>query len=236
MSKPRVLVIEDEADIRELIRYNLEQEGFKVREAPTGEEGIVDARKKLPDVILLDLMLPGIQGLEVCRRLRSMNETRNTPLIMVTAKDDEADIVAGLEMGADDYLAKPFSTRELVARLRSVLRRGPASEAEPRDAVASVGPLEIDARRHEASIDGSALKLTLAEFKLLQALTDNPGRVFTRAQLIRNITGGDTHIVERNIDVHVRSLRKKLADHGHLIKTVRGVGYKIEEQGAETTG
>ena len=231
MSKPRVLVIEDEADIRELIRYNLEQEGFKVREAATGEEGLVDARKKQPDLILLDLMLPGIQGLEVCRRLRGMTETRNTPLIMVTAKGEESDIVAGLEMGADDYLTKPFSTRELVARLRSVLRRGPASDPEPAEMITAVGPLEVDTRRHEASVDGTSLKLTLAEFRLLGALSSNPGRVFTRAQLIRNITGGETHIVERNIDVHVRSLRKKLGDHGHLIKTVRGVGYKIEDDG-----
>jgi DNA-binding response OmpR family regulator len=232
MGKPRVLVIEDEADIRELIRYNLEQEGFSVREAATGEEGIVDARKKLPDAVLLDLMLPGIQGLEVCRRLRNMPETRRVPLIMVTAKGEEADIVAGLEMGADDYLTKPFSTRELVARLRSVLRRGPAIEDDPVESAASVGPLEINVRRHEASVDGTALKLTLAEFKLLGALSSKPGRVFTRAQLIRNITGGDTHIVERNIDVHVRSLRKKLGDHGDLIKTVRGVGYKIEHDTA----
>jgi DNA-binding response OmpR family regulator len=233
MAKPRVLLIEDEADIRELIRYNLEQEGFKVREAATGEEGLVKARKKPPNMILLDLMLPGIQGLEVCRRLRKMSETRKTPLIMVTAKGEESDIVAGLEMGADDYLAKPFSTRELVARVRSVLRRGEAGDGEAADNLATVGPLEIDTSRHEVSVRGEAVKLTLAEFNLLGALSSNPGRVFTRAQLIRNITGGDTHIVERNIDVHVRSLRKKLGAVGHMIKTVRGVGYKVEDDDAE---
>jgi DNA-binding response OmpR family regulator len=233
MPKPRVLIIEDEADIRELIRYNLEREGFKVREAGTGEEGLVEARRKTPDLILLDLMLPGLQGLEVCRRLRGMAETRSTPLIMVTAKGEEPDVVAGLEMGADDYMSKPFSTRELVARVRSVLRRG-ATDDDSLGGVADVGPLEIDSRRHEARLQGELLKLTLAEFKLLQSLATNPGRVFTRAQLIRNITGGETHIVERNIDVHVRSLRKKLEQHGHLIKTVRGVGYKIEHDAASS--
>lgn len=227
MAKPRVLVVEDDADIRELIRYNLEQEGFKVREAATGEEGLVSARKKPPDVVLLDLMLPGIQGLEVCRRLRNLAETRTTPIIMVTAKGEEPDIVAGLEMGADDYMSKPFSTRELVARVRSVLRR--SSSADEARTIIEVGPLEIDSERHEVNVRGELLKLTLAEFKLLQSLSANPGRVFTRAQLIRNITGGDTHIVERNIDVHVRSLRKKLGPDGYLIKTVRGVGYKLED-------
>lgn len=233
MSKPRVLVIEDEADIRELIRYNLEQEGFKVREAGTGEEGLTSARKKKPDIILLDLMLPGMQGLEVCRRLRAMSETEDTPMIMVSAKGEEPDIVAGLEMGADDYITKPFSTREMVARVRSVLRRGIAARDEGQRAIAEVGPLEVDPSRHEARLDGEALQLTLAEFNLLQSLVGSPGRVFTRAQLIRNITGGDTHIVERNIDVHVRALRKKLGPHGDLIKTVRGVGYKIEDDDAD---
>lgn len=226
MAKPRVLIVEDDADIRELIRYNLEQEGFKVREAATGEEGLVSARKKPPDVVLLDLMLPGIQGLEVCRRLRNLTETRTTPIIMVTAKGEEPDIVAGLEMGADDYMSKPFSTRELVARVRSVLRRSSADEART---IIEVGPLEIDSERHEVNLRGELLKLTLAEFKLLQSLSANPGRVFTRAQLIRHITDGDTHIVERNIDVHVRSLRMKLGPDGYLIKTVRGVGYKLED-------
>jgi DNA-binding response OmpR family regulator len=228
MARPRVLVIEDDPDIRELIRYNLEQEGFKVREASTGEEGLVTARTKRTDIVLLDLMLPGMQGLEFCRSFRSKDETRSTPLIIVTAKGEEADIVAGLEMGADDYITKPFSTRELVARVRSALRRGMPAESAAAQAVASVGELEIDPARHEARIRGEPLRLTLAEFKLLQSLAASPGRVFTRAQLIRNITGGETHIVERNIDVHVRSLRKKLGAKNDLIRTVRGVGYKIE--------
>ena len=229
MAKPRVLIIEDDADIREVMRYNLEQEGFKVREAATGEAGLVAARKKPPDILLLDLMLPGLQGLEVCRRLRSMTETRSTPIIMVTAKGEEPDIVAGLEMGADDYMSKPFSTRELVARVRSVLRRGSGSDDDGAGATTEVGPLELDSGRHEATVRGEPLKLTLAEFRLLQSLSSYPGRVFTRVQLIRNITDGDTHIVERNIDVHVRSLRKKLGSDGYLIKTVRGVGYKLED-------
>jgi len=228
MPNPLVLVIEDENDIRELLRYNLEREGYRVVDVATGEQGLVEARKRSPDLILLDLMLPGVQGLEVCRRLRGSDGTRDTPLIMVTAKGEEPDIVAGLEMGADDFVAKPFSTRELVARVRSVLRRGPLRELRESDEIIRIADLEIDAAGHEVTAGGAPVHLTLAEFRLLWCLAANPGRVFNRAQLVRRITGGEHHIVERNVDVHVRALRRKLGPHETLIKTVRGVGYKLE--------
>lgn len=224
----KILVIEDEEDIRELIRYNLAREGFEVIAAATGEEALVAARARRPDLVLLDLMLPGIQGLEVCRRLRAGSDTAGVPIIMVTAKGEEADIVAGLEMGADDFVTKPFSPRELVARVRSVLRRGPIKPGDDPEMV-TVGPVEIDASRHEVRLDGEPLTLTLAEFRLLRALVTSPGRVFTRARLVRELTGGDYHIVERNADVHVRSLRKKLGPAGSMVVTVRGVGYKFQE-------
>lgn len=225
----RVLLIEDEADIRELIRYNLEREGLDVVEAASGEEGLVQARARTPDLILLDLMLPGIQGLEVCRKLRATEATAATPLIMVSARGEEADIVAGLEIGADDFVTKPFSPRELTARVRSVLRRGPPRESGAAASVVHAGPIMVDAESHEVELEGEHLALTLAEFRLLRALAARPGRVHTRAQLVREITGGEHHIVERNVDVHVRSLRKKLGAHGALISTVRGVGYKLDE-------
>lgn len=225
-----VLVIEDDEDIRELIRYNLEREGFRVTETATGEEGLVQVRARRPDLILLDLMLPGIQGLEVCRRIRASDDTATVPLIMVSAKGEEPDVVAGLEMGADDFVAKPFSPRELVARIRSVLRRGPAREQTAAAKVLRVGEIEVDRERHEVSVNGEEVRLTLAEFRLLQALASSPGRVFTRAQLVREITGGEHHIVERNVDVHVRALRRKLGEAGEMIRTVRGVGYKIEDE------
>lgn len=228
MTKLTVLVVEDEPDIREVVRYNLEREGYLVAEASTGEEALVLAREQHPDLVVLDLMLPGIQGLEVCRRLRERLATRDVPLVMLTAKGEEADIVSGLEMGADDYVTKPFSPRELVARIRSVLRRAAAREADGPPPRLTVGPLTLDSDRHEARLDGEPLTLTPAEFRLLACLAASPGRVYTREQLVRQITGGEHYIVERNIDVHVRALRKKLGEHADLLVTVRGVGYKLQ--------
>ena len=226
----QILIIEDEEDIREILRYNLEREGFEVAGAATGEEGLAMARRRVPDLILLDLMLPGIQGLEVCRRLRKQDATADVLLIIVSAKGEEADVVAGLEMGADDFVTKPFSPRELIARVRSALRRGATQQRGDDVGSIEVGPLTIDPTRHEARVGEDPVDLTLAEFRLLQALASSPGRVFTRAQLIERITGGHHHIVERNVDVHVRALRKKLGEHGALIRTVRGVGYKIDDE------
>lgn len=226
----KILIIEDEEDIREILRYNLEREGFAVSAAATGEEGLALVRRSVPDLILLDLMLPGIQGIEVCRRLRKLESAADVLLIIVSAKGEEADIVSGLEMGADDFVTKPFSPRELVARIRSVLRRGRSTRREDDVSPIQVGPLTVDPTRHEARLGDSLVELTLAEFRLLHSLATSPGRVFTRAQLVQRITGGAHHIVERNVDVHVRAVRKKLGEHGELIRTVRGVGYKIDDE------
>lgn len=224
-----ILIIEDDEDIREILRYNLEREGFAVRAAATGEEGLALTRQRVPDLVLLDLMLPGIQGVEVCRRLRKEESTANVLLIIVSAKGEEADIVSGLEMGADDFVTKPFSPRELVARVRSALRRGRAMQREDDATPLQVGLVAVDPSRHEAHVGDRPIELTLAEFRLLHAMAASPGRVFTRAQLVQRITGGGHHIVERNVDVHVRALRRKLGEQGELIRTVRGVGYSMDD-------
>lgn len=222
----KILVIEDSADIRELLQFNLSREGYEVHTAMTGEEGMVLARVREPKLILLDLVLPGIQGLEVCKRLKREPKTENIPIIMLTAKGEETDIVLGLEMGADDYLTKPFGIKELAARIRAVLRRI-QNAASPKETRLRTGPIEIDNERFQVTVDEQLLTLTLTEFRLLQALAESPGRVFTREQLLDRITDGKTIIIDRNVDVHIRALRKKLGAHSRLISTVRGVGYKL---------
>ena len=226
-----ILIIEDDKDIQELVQYNFERQGFRVRTADDGEAGLQQALQIPPAVILLDLMLPGIDGLKVCKKLRESNKTRNTPLIMLTAKGEESDVVVGLEMGADDYVTKPFSPKELIARVRAVLRRGPAEEiADPEaEEQVAVGPLSVNVTKHEVYLNSEPLQLTLAEFKLIYTLMSRPGRVFTRNQLLEVISGGDTYLIDRNVDVHIRSLRKKLGDDSDFIGTIRGVGYKCKE-------
>jgi DNA-binding response OmpR family regulator len=226
MARDTILVVEDDSDIVELLRYNLEREGFEVRAVGDGEAGLAAAETHQPALILLDLMLPGMEGLEVCRELRRRETTRGIPLIMLTAKGDEADIVLGLGLGADDYVTKPFSPKQLIARIRAVLRRGTSRPAT--DAVERIdrGPLVIDTARHEVRLDGTPVTLTLAEFRILHALAANPDRVFSRDQLLDKITQGKSVIIDRNVDVHVRAIRKKLGRHGQRIVTVRGVGYK----------
>ncbi len=228
MKKTTVLVIEDEADIRQLVQYNLQREGFEVFTAGDGESGLREAARRRPSLILLDLMLPDLQGLEVCRLLRSHVETRSTPVIILTAKGEESDIVVGLELGADDYVTKPFSVKELMARARAVLRRAAKPQIDKGDEVVRLGPLEIDPVRHEVSLDGRAVGLTLAEFRLLRALAAHPGQVMTRDQLLDHITSGKSVIIDRNVDVHIRSIRRKLGKARRLIVTVRGVGYKSD--------
>ncbi len=228
MSKVRVLVIEDDADIRQLVQYNLQREGFEVLVAADGESGLREAALRKPSLILLDLMLPDLQGLEVCRLLRSNSETRSTPVIILTAKGEESDIVVGLELGADDYVTKPFSVKELMARARAVLRRASKPQADRGDEVVRLGRVEVDPVRHQVSIDGRVIPLTLAEFRLLRALASHPGQVMTRDQLLDHITGGKSVIIDRNVDVHIRSIRRKLGQAGRLIVTVRGVGYKSD--------
>jgi phosphate regulon transcriptional regulator PhoB len=225
---PVVLIVEDDPDILELVQYNLQRKGYEVIPINNGESGLKLAKDKKPDLIILDLMLPGMGGLMVCQQLKEDARTRDIPIIMLTAKSDENDIVTGLEMGADDYVAKPFSPKELVARVRALLRRSSDQEL-PEASCVEIGPVKIDKDRHEVFLRGRPVSFTLAEFKLLTALAQKPGRVFTRDQLLERITGGDTYLIDRNIDVHVRAIRKKLEDDAELIQTIRGVGYKCRE-------
>jgi len=228
--KPKVLVIEDESDILEVMKYNLEREGHKVIACRNGEQGLSRIRTDNPDLVVLDLMLPGMDGVEVCRRVKSDPVTRSIPVIMVTAKGEESDIVLGLGIGADDYITKPFSPRELIARIKVVLRRGPLREESGGDSERVVrGALSIDIARHEARIGDRSLGLTPTEMRLLHFLASHPGRVFPRAHLLSRVIGEDAVVTDRNIDVHVRALRQKLSDHQSLIETVRGVGYRFAE-------
>ena len=228
MAKETILVVEDEEDILELLRYNLAKEGYGVIGAATGEEALKAARERLPDLVLLDLMLPGLDGLEVCRRLQQEARTRRLPIIMLTAKGEEADIVAGLELGAADYITKPFSPRVLLARVRAVLRR--RQTAVPAEAAAlQVHELVIHPGRHEALAAGRPLELTGTEFRLLHILARRPGWVFTRAQIVSLVHGDDYPVSDRSVDVQVVSLRKKLGPYGKYLETVRGVGYRFKE-------
>lgn len=225
----RILIIEDEPDIIEVLKYNLEKNHFSVASAASGEAGLKAAGELLPDLVLLDLMLPGIDGLEVCRRLRDDQRTRDIPVVMLTAKGTESDVVVGLTLGADDYIVKPFNTSELMARIKAVLRRTEPREGEAQGEILTSGPLRVDLSKHVASLDGAPIELTLSEFKLLTFLLKKKGRVFTRDQLLDAVVGPDVFVTARNIDVHVAALRKKLGKYGGCIITVRGVGYRFEE-------
>jgi len=223
-----ILVIEDEEDILELITYNLLREGCRVHGVATGEAGLAYAMAHKPDLILLDLMLPGMDGFEVCRRLKTGPATRAIPILMVTARGEEADIVTGLELGADDYLTKPFSPRVLIARIRAVLRRG-AKDETPAEAVIKRGELTIDPGRHQVLVAGKPITLTSTEFRLLQFLAARPGWVFTRDQIVNGIHEMNFAVTARSIDVQIVGLRKKLGDKDAYIETVRGVGYRFRE-------
>jgi DNA-binding response OmpR family regulator len=223
-----VLVVEDEPDIRNLLVVNLTRDGFRCRTAATGAEALRAVRASVPDLVLLDLMLPEMDGLEVCRRLRQEPGTASIPIIMLTAKTDEVDRVLGLELGADDYVAKPFSPKELVARVRAVLRRTRHAEG-PRPLTA--GPLRLDPGRHVATLAGQVLALTPKEFDLLQALLEAGGRVLSREYLLSRVWGyaRADEVESRTVDVHVRRLRAKLGDEGRRIATVKSIGYRLEE-------
>ena len=222
-----VLVVEDEPDIRRLVVLHLERDGFRCRTAANGLDALREAKADVPDLVVLDLMLPGIDGLEVCRRLRSDASTAGVPIIMLTAKSDEVDRVVGLEVGADDYVAKPFSPKELVARVRAVLRRS-RPDRPPR--VLAVGPVTLDPERHRVTLGGRALQLTPKEFDLLQALLEAAGRVLSREYLLNHVWGyARADVIEsRTVDVHVRRLRAKLGDAGSRIATIKSVGYRFE--------
>lgn len=229
MAKPKVLVIEDEPDILEVIQYNLEREGHKVLACRNGEQGLSRIRTDNPDLVILDLMLPGMDGVEVCRQVKSDPVTRAIPIIMVTAKSEESDIVLGLGIGADDYITKPFSPRELIARVKVVLRRGPLREQSGGGERVVRGALTIDLGRHEARLNEQLLSLTPTEMRLLHFLASHPGRVFPRAHLLSRVIGEDALVTDRNIDVHVRALRQKLGEQASILETVRGVGYRFAE-------
>lgn len=230
MAKKQILIIEDEEDIRELVRYNLEREGFSVLEAETGEEGLKAAKSKSPELILLDLMLPGKDGLQVCREFMQDDALRRIPVVMLTAKGEESDIITGLELGAEDYVVKPFSPKVLVARVKAVLRRCEAAEApEPPDAVISIHGISIHPGRHEVTVSGKPVDLTASEFGILDFLARRPGWVFTRYQIVDAVHGSDYPVTERSVDVQIVGLRKKLKKAGECIETVRGVGYRFRD-------
>lgn len=231
MSGEHILVIEDEEDIAQLLEYNLVRDNYLVELAYSGRSGLNKVRERPPDLILLDLMLPEMNGLEVCRALKNDHNTKHIPIIMLTARDEEADVVTGLELGADDYVSKPFSPRVLTARIRAVLRRYDSDVAELplQDEWISIGPLEISAGRHQATLNGEELRLTNMEFKLLHALASRPGWVFSRDQIVTAIRGENYVVTDRAVDVLLVGLRKKLGTHSAMIETVRGVGYRFQE-------
>ena len=228
MAQEKILIVEDEEDVQELIRYNLEKDGYLTQSALNGREALDKAKSGVPDLILLDLMLPEVDGLEVCKLLKADAETRSIPVIMLTAKGTEADIVAGLEMGADDYITKPFSPRVLLARVKAVIRRQELPTEDDKSII-RIHDIEIDPGKHRVMVRGKQIKLTSTEFNLLRYLASRPGWVFTRYQIVDAIHGNDYPVTDRSIDVQVVGLRKKLGSAGKYIETVRGVGYRFEE-------
>ena len=231
MTKPRILIIEDERALTDVLSYNLQREGYEPIVANDGQEGLRKAQTLLPDAVLLDLMLPVRNGLEVCRELRSGDRTRNLPIIMLTAKAEETDQVVGFSLGADDYVPKPFSVKVLMERIKALLRRREA-DGEKTDVVDHLN-VRIDRLRHRAYVEGKELDLTPTEFRLLESLLRQPGRAFARSQLMDAAIGEGAIVLERTIDVHVKSLRRKLGPAGEYIETVRGVGYRFREDRTE---
>lgn len=229
MKTQRILIIEDEEDILALIHYNLTRAGYRPIGAASGEEGLAEAHNQRPDLILLDLMLPGIDGIEVCQQLRATAATENTPIIMLTAKGEEADVVRGLEAGADDYMTKPFGANELLARIKTVLRRVPRTEDNIEADLLEFPGLSVHPGRNQVLVDEQLVELTFSEFKLLQLLARRPGWVFTRGQIVSAVHGEDYPVTDRSVDVQVVGLRKKLGGRGAYIETVRGVGYRFKD-------
>ena len=229
MAKQRILVIEDEEDILALIHYNLGKEGFDVSTASSGETGLRQACHELPDLIVLDLMLPGMSGLEVCRKLKQDSATVNLPVIMLTARGEESDVVAGLEIGADDYVTKPFSHKVLASRIRTVLRRANESKNVDESTPIKVHDLVIHPGRNEVLLDDEKVDLTFSEFQILKLLASRPGWVFTRNQIMDAVRGDDYAVTERAVDVQIVGLRKKFGKRGDYIETVRGVGYRFKD-------
>jgi two-component system phosphate regulon response regulator PhoB len=230
VSKTQILIIEDEEDIRELVRYNLERENFAVREADSGEAGLKAVAQKKPDLILLDLMLPGKDGLQICRELKKNDDVCDIPVVMMTARGEESDIITGLELGAEDYIVKPFSPKVLVARVKAVLRRKTAVPAPDSEDVLRIDDLVIHPGRHEVTVGGKSADLTASEFAILHFLARRPGWVFTRYQIVDAVHGEDYPVTERSVDVQIVGLRKKLKKTGDCIETVRGIGYRFRDE------
>ena len=228
MAKEKILLVEDEEDILELVSYNLQKEGYRVDEVMSGEEALQKVKQDSYHLIVLDLMLPGVDGLEVCKILKNDSKTQHIPIIILTAKSEDSDIVLGLEFGADDYITKPFSPRVLIARIRAVLRRELKKDDEDASAI-TIEDLQIIPSRYEVFVKGDAVKLTTTEFGILVCLARRPGWVFTRYQIIDAVKGEDYIVTDRAVDVQIVSLRKKLGPLGQMIETVRGVGYRFKD-------
>lgn len=228
MVKPHVLVVEDDRALADVLEYNLNQAGFHASVARDGQDGLQQAEVKVPDLVLLDLMLPVVDGLEVCRRLRGSALTRDMLIVMLTAKSEEFDQVVGFSIGADDYVSKPFSVRVLLERVKALLRRRDGS-SDDHEIVSNQG-IMVDRRAHRATVDDQVLELTPSEFGLLDVMIRQPGRAFSRSELIDAALGGDSFVLERTVDVHIRALRQKLSSHADLVQTVRGVGYRFRDR------
>jgi two-component system alkaline phosphatase synthesis response regulator PhoP len=233
MLKKKIVVVEDEPDILEVLSYNLKREGFEVTTALDGARGLELVEKNSPDLVVLDLMLPGIDGLEICQRIKNNKKLSHIPVIMVTAKGEESDVVLGLGIGADDYIAKPFSPRELIARVKAVLRRSQVNDVQDDEGIIEIEGLVIDAAKFSVSYEGAPIKFTATEFRLLHQLACSPGRVFSREQLLDHAFGSNVVVVDRNIDVHIRAIRKKISEQKQFIETIRGIGYRFMEVQSE---
>jgi two-component system phosphate regulon response regulator PhoB len=227
MAKSKILIVEDEASLVEVLSYNLQREGYEVIVATEGREGLRKAQMQLPDLLLLDLMLPGLNGLDICRELRASPHTAGIAILMLTAKGEETDQVVGFAVGADDYVTKPFSVKVLLQRIKGLLRR--QANPEPTSDILEAAGIRVDKRAHQVTVQEQPVSLTPTEFRLLETLIKQPGRAFTRHDLM-DAAVGDTIVLERTIDVHIKSLRRKLKDSGEHIETVRSVGYRFKEQ------
>jgi two-component system alkaline phosphatase synthesis response regulator PhoP len=228
MAQANILVVDDERDLLELVHYNLTRAGYRVDCVASGEKALAQLRSRLPDLIVLDVLLPGIDGLEVCKLMKQDPRTAAVPIVMLTARGEEADVVTGLELGADDYLTKPFSPRILLARVKAVLRRQHV-DAESRTGVVVQGELVIHPGRHEVRVGEQPVRLTPTEFRMLHMLAQRPGWVFTRYQIVDAVRGDDAGVTERSVDVHIAALRRKLGQHGDVVETIRGVGYRLRQ-------
>ena len=227
---PSILVVDDEQDLRKVVEFNLKNAGFEVLGAATGAEAIRMAQAYLPDLVLLDVMLPDIQGTQVCQTLKTDPETRSIPIVMLTARGEEIDRVVGFELGVDDYIVKPFSVRELVLRVRAILKRFDKSDSSDIDERIRFGGIEFDPIKHRVKIDSEEVKLTATEFKLLEVFLTNLGKVQTRESLLADVWGRDINVTPRTVDTHVKRLREKLGSYGEYVETVRGVGYRFVEE------